>query len=141
MNAQKKKSAVKKYVDLKNEGKTKEELIALLNADEKGFTSDEVVEIITDVMADFGPAGNKSDEKKKKKSDDITGTLNVVYEEWKVKPVYKEIKDELGNVKGRKLTGYEKDAKDPIRTTSITQDKAELLNQQSENTLVRLYEK
>lgn len=51
--------------------------------------------------------------------------LNRTYEEWKVRRVNGE---------------FEKDSQKPIRTTRITPERAEILNSQSANTLVRLYE-
>ncbi len=71
---------------------------------------------------------------------DRSAVLQALAAEWKVKPVYEDIKDGMGAVIGRKLKSFEKDAQKAIRTTSITEDKAAILNSQSENTLVRLFE-
>lgn len=68
-------------------------------------------------------------------------TINKIYEEFPVKPEYEIVTDQLGKVIGKKLTGYKKDALEPLRTVSIDPAKAEILNSQSENTLVHLFEK
>ena len=132
MNAQRKKSAVNKYGPQKE--LSKEELIELLNSDEKNYTSEEVVEIL-EAIAEFEPDQQNNQGKEKPN----TGS-NKKFEEWKVIPEYKEITDAMDKVIGRKLVGFKKDAQAPIRTTSITQERADLLNSQSENTLVRLFE-
>lgn len=67
-------------------------------------------------------------------------TKNLIYEEWRVEPQYKDVVDALGVVIGRKLTGFDKSGSKPVRITSITPERAEYLNQQSENSLLRLYE-
>lgn len=126
MNTQRKNAAVKKYGAL---NLPKEELVEQLNSDEKNYTSDEVVEILEAMESYQAP-----EEKEKPKGN------NVKYEEWKVKALYKDITDGLDKVIGRKLTGFEKDAQKPIRTTTISPDRAELLNTQAENTLLFLYE-
>jgi len=124
MNAIRKKAALKVFEPLAV-GKTWEEIKEMVLADEKGYTDEEAVEIAETLTA--------NPPKK-------TESTNVVFEEWKVKPAYKDIKDGMDNIIGRKLTGFEKDAQSPIRKTSISRDRAELLNSQSENTLTRLYE-
>lgn len=127
MNTQRKKSAVNKYGPL---NLTREVLVEQLNADEKNYTSEEVVEIL-EALESYESPGPILEKPKGN---------NVKYEEWKVKPVYKDVKDGMDKVIGRKLSGFEKDAQKPIRSTTISPDRAELLNAQSENTLVRLYE-
>ena len=69
-----------------------------------------------------------------------TKSGNRKYEEWKVKPVYE--KQRTGNDQSLRnvVVDFKKDAMEPIRTTTISPEKAEILNSQSENTLVRLYE-
>lgn len=70
---------------------------------------------------------------------DVPQTLNKKYEEWKVKPIYKRERGDDGQMRNF-IDRFEKDAQSPIRTTSITPEKAEILNAQSENTGVHLYE-
>ncbi len=64
---------------------------------------------------------------------------NKTFEEWKVKPLYEKQRGDDGKMVNV-CTSFEKDAQKPIRVTSITPEKADELNSQSENTLVRLYE-
>lgn len=132
MNAPRKKSAIAAYQE---QFKAGEDVMALLANDEKNYIDAEIKEIMAALEAGEGDAPQL-----KGKEEKTTGNLNKVYEEWKVKPAYEDITDAMGKVIGRKLTSFEKDAQKPIRVTSITPDKAELLNEQSENTLLRLYE-
>lgn len=126
-------SAVAKYLPITGE----EARLEAIRADEKGYTDEEVQEILSAIAQALEPTTlTQSDGKTKS----IRGTLNKTYEEWKVKPLYKDVLDYNDKVVGRKLIGFEKDAQKAIRVTSITPDKAEILNSQSENTLLRLYE-
>lgn len=122
MNQLRKNAALKVFSELPADT-TKEEMKKIILADAKAYTEAEADEIMEALAAPKEPE-----------------STNVVFEEWKVKPVYKDIKNEMGDNLGRKLTGFEKDAQSPIRKTSISRDRAELLNSQSENTLTRLYE-
>jgi hypothetical protein len=70
-----------------------------------------------------------------------TRTVNKIYEEFPVRPQYEDVSDQLGKVIGKKLTGYKKESLEPIRTVSLDPAKAEILNSQSVNTLVHLFEK
>lgn len=156
MNAQRKKGAVLKFQPLVEQGATIEDITLQLETSESKYNPDEVKEI-TDALFETKPAeineGVKEMKAEPKKEAKVTKvkpevkegiavseTLNRDYEEWKVKALYKEVQDELGNVKGRKLIGFEKDAMKAIRTTRLTPERADLLNSQSENTLLRLYE-
>jgi len=121
MNAIRKKAALKVFEPLAV-GKTWEEIKEMVLADDKGYTDEEAVEIAETLTAN--PPSKSS---------------NTLFEEWKVKPVYEDIKDAMGNNLGRKLKEFEKDAQKAIRTTSISQERADLLNTQSENTLTRLF--
>lgn len=126
MNAQRKKAAVKAYAD-QLEGKSKQDVIDLLNADEKNYTSDEVVEIVDELFSDKPGPQQKS------------SSLNRQYEEWKVKPLYEKQRGDDGTMRNV-CVGFEKDAQKHIRITNITPERAALLNMHSENTLVHLYE-
>ncbi|MBP7398178.1 MAG: hypothetical protein KA954_01235 [Chitinophagales bacterium] len=126
MNKQQKAALVVKYKPMQVDGKTIEEVLEAIKADEATPTEKEADEIANLIFT----ADNTEQ----------PSTLNKKYEEWKVKPVYEDIKDGMGAVIGRKLKSFEKDAQKAIRTTSITEDKAAILNSQSENTLVRLFE-
>lgn len=65
--------------------------------------------------------------------------INRDYEEWKVKPIYEKQRSDDGTMINV-CTGFEKDAQKAIRVTRISPDKAAILNSQSENTLVHLFE-
>jgi len=123
MNANRKAAALKNYRAIFEQGD--DTIIEALKAGKENFTEKEISEIIEALGENQGDG-----------AADIEGpaTLNKQYEEWKVKPLYEADKE------GRKLVGYEKDAQRPLKTTSITPERAELLNLQSENTLTRLYE-
>lgn len=126
MNAKRKEAAIAAFSKL-TLGKTPEEMKELILADAKGYSEDEADEIIEAMRP---PSSGNS-----KKGN----SSNTLFEEWKVKPVYEDIKDGMGNNIGRKLKEFEKDAQKAIRTTSISQERADLLNTQSENTLTRLF--
>lgn len=127
MNAQRKKSAVLKYGSQKD--LPKQDLIDLLNSDEKNYTSEEVVEIL-DAIEEFEAESPTAAAAK---------SGNIRFEEWKVKPIFEKQRGDDGSMRNV-CTGFEKDALKPIRVTSITRERADLLNTQSVNTLVRLYE-
>lgn len=107
MNAQRKKAAVTKYVALKDSGKNKEELLELINADEKKYTPDEVLEIIGEVLAEKKQGSTPPPSKKKKA--DVEGEY---YEEWDV---------QISGGKYKKLT-----ISRPV--VKITEEEAENLN-------------
>lgn len=65
-------------------------------------------------------------------------SVNILFEEWKVKPIYEKQRGDDGTMQNV-CVDFEKDALKPIRKTSISQERADLLNSQSENTLLRLY--
>ncbi len=121
MNALKKKAAVKKYAAEKEAGKTKEEILELLNADEKEYASEEVVEILEEVFAEGDSNKNTPPAKKSKKKDDA-----VHYQEWDVQ-----------------ITGktYEK-LKVSREVVKITEEEAETLNHgvsQGGNNYAKMY--
>jgi hypothetical protein len=127
MNAQRKKSAIAAILPSITKDTHIDEIKEIVLNDEKKYSEDEANEIVQALIAALNtPSGPVS--------------INKKYAEWKVKPVYKDVEDGMGKVIGRKLTGFDKDAKDPIRYTTISPDKADLLNEQSENTFVRLFE-
>jgi hypothetical protein len=132
MNNLKKKAAVAKYGQMFLDGTNAADLKAAIEADDKKFTPEETTEIL-EAALEYQP------EEKKAKGGDAPAaeTKNKIYEEWRVESEYKEVKDEMGTVKGKKLTGFKKITK--VRETSITADKAETLNSQSQNTGLRLY--
>jgi len=119
MNAKRKEAAVKFFTPL-IEGKSAFEAKEFILADEKKYSEAEADEIMAAIATP-------------------SASSNIIFEEWKVKPVYEDIKDAMGNNLGRKLKEFEKDAQKAIRTTSISQERADLLNTQSENTLTRLF--
>lgn len=83
---------------------------------------------------------NKEDQTGEETTTLKSPSLNRTYEEWPVKPRYEDVTDQMGKVLGKKLIDFEKQAQKPLRTTVVTEDKAEILNSQSENTGLRLYE-
>lgn len=129
MNQNTKKAAVKKYGALKDEGQSKEQIFELLKADEKEFAEDEIAEIIDALFTESGEQGQSNKPNANKK-----------FEEWKVKPIYEKKRVGDDGTMRNVCTGFEKDAQTYIRVTNISQERADLLNTQSENTLVRLYE-
>lgn len=66
-------------------------------------------------------------------------TKNKVYEEFRVQPEYEKVYDAMDRELGQKLTGFRKLDTKPIKTTSITEERAEELNAQSINSGFRLY--
>jgi len=126
MNQNTKKAAVKKYGALKDDGQTKEQILDLLKADEKEFAEDEIAEIMDALFTENSGQPGKPNANKK-------------FEEWKVKPIYEKQRGDDGTMRNV-CVRFEKDAQKFIRVTSISQERADLLNTQSENTLVRLYE-
>lgn len=156
MNSFRKQAAVKKIRAMQGEGKNKDEILDAMNSDDANYTSEEVVESLT--AADDptylvtsappptpgpnnqGSAGNASQNQLSTETKEAPAeNLNRKYAEWKVLPVYEEVKDAMGKVLGRKLTGFKKDAQEPIKYTHITPARAEELNSQSANTLLMLY--
>lgn len=125
MNAPRKKAAIAAYTE---QFKAGEDVTALLAADEKKYTDAEIKEIVEALEAGDAP---KEDAKK-------PATLNKLYEEWKVKPVYEKQRAHDGTMINV-CTGFEKDAQKANRVTSVTPETAEVYNTQSENTLLRLY--
>lgn len=129
MNAPRKNSAVKTYGHLKIE----DEIRDALAKDPKNYTADEADEIVDAIL-------NAPEQEIILPPKAIEGTNNKKFEEWKVRAIYKDVENAMGKVIGRKFEKFEKDAQKPIRTTFITEDKAELLNSQAENTLLYLFE-
>lgn len=74
MNAQRKKSAVTKYTPQKEQGLTPEELTNLLTQDEKGYTTDEINEIVEAIFNSPG-TGEAAPGKK--------ATTGSHHEEWR----------------------------------------------------------
>lgn len=86
MNAQRKKSAVTKYTEVQNEGGyDKEGLIAVIATDEKGYSADEINEIVDAILESPNPIVKQK------------GTVKgpVTFEEWRV---------EIRNKKATKLS-------------------------------------
>lgn len=140
-----KKAAVAKYAPMLAEGKSEDDIKALLY--EEKYSIDDVSEI-WEAISSGKVDGENPPLPPMPRGVNATDTpapaapvtKNKVYAEHKVTPEYEDILDGMGKKLGRKLTGFNKDSDKPIRTTSISPDKAEILNQQSENTLLRLYE-
>lgn len=118
MNAQRKNSAVKKYTAEKVAGKSKEEVLQLINDDEKQYTSEEAVEILEAVFSE--ELADKKPTKKASKSD------VVHYQEWDV---------EITGGKAEKL-------KISRPVVKITEEEANMLNHGVEkggNTHAKMY--
>lgn len=135
-----KNAAVNKYAAQKD--LPKDELIDLINSDEKQYTSDEVVEIV-EALGNLNGGDNSGDQGDQNNTNTQladTGNANKKYEEWKVKPIYEDVTDAMDKVIGRKFIRFDKDAQSANRITFISPDTAEILNSQSENTLLHLFE-
>ncbi len=142
-----KKALVKKYQPMITTH-SEDDIKALMYGE--NLSVDDVSEIWEALNADQGDAGESSAstqipppegiDKVKNPAPEKPISKNKIYAEHKVSPKYEDVTDPMGNVLGRKLAGFEKDSEKPIRKTSISPDRAEILNQQSENTLLRLYE-
>lgn len=131
MNAQRKKAAIAAYQDFQ----TREAFNEAIAVDTKNYTADEIAEI-GDAIFSAGnqpPAVPPVEEGDKK-------TLNEDYEEWKVEPIAKKIIEYRKENKPFDDSCFEKAGAKPVRITRITPDKAEILNNQSENTGIRLYQ-
>jgi len=135
-----KNAAVNKYAAQKD--LPKDELIDLINADEKQYTSDEVVEIVEALgnLSAGDNSGNEPEQNNASQNTQQATNVNKKYEEWKVKAIYEDVTDAMDKVIGRKFVKFEKDAQVPIRITFISPDTAGILNSQSENTLLHLFE-
>lgn len=66
-------------------------------------------------------------------------TKNKVYEEFRVQPEFEAVHDAMGKMLGQKLKSFRKLDTKPVKTTSITEERAEDLNAQSINSGFRLY--
>lgn len=132
------KAAVSKYLPMIEQGTSTEEIMEALALDEKGYSAEDINKIMEALTAP--DAGKKPDPAKEvKQAEEKPTTINKVYEEWKVKAVVSQ-KLNLETGEKDRIVTFEKDAQAPIRKTSISPDKAEILNTQSENTLLRLFE-
>lgn len=65
--------------------------------------------------------------------------VNKIYEEWSVEPQYKTHPAERGKTAWKELTGFDQVKK--IKVVAIMPERVALLNEQSENTRIRYYEK
>lgn len=80
MNTQRKNSAVKKFTAEKESGKSKDEVLELINSDEKQYSSDEAVEILVSV---FSEDEKDNGQEKNKSKNPAKGVVYFV--EWDVK--------------------------------------------------------
>ncbi|WP_346320776.1 hypothetical protein [Chitinophaga sp. YIM B06452] len=108
----------KKYINLKEEGKTAEELLALML--EEGVAEAEAKEVIEEIFK-----APSAPEKKPKAPEEEAVQHNQVYEEWKLE----------SNGRG----GFERSRK--IKETKISPDRAERLNEQKENRKIEYVKK
>jgi len=127
MNHMRLQSALKNYADKK--GLEKDELIELLNADEKQYTSDEVVEIVAALQDSTNPGSNSGDN-----GEDKATPEGEYFEEWDVQIIAKQEGDKVVN-EAKKLT-----ISRPI--VKITEFEAETLNEgvlTGGNTYAKMY--
>lgn len=108
MNAQRKKGAVNKYGPLKDEGKTKQEIMLAVADDEKKYQSDEIIEIVAEILN--GPKANNP---------------NKHYEEWRGEN--KSVKQKDGTI----TTTFDKLKK--VKDVWITEETAATLNEGAES--------
>jgi hypothetical protein len=159
MNVFRKKAAVNKYGQLKEQGA--EVIAAALQQDPAAYNQAEIEEIVQQIFSpgaeegenegapgaggapDPSPAGRPAPKKEEKAAEPIQATTkNLYFEEHHVEPQFKTITNEFSGETKQVLRDedktqpgggdkcYEKVGR-PIRGTWITQDSADLLNQHS----------
>lgn len=134
MNAKRKEAAIKAY-----EAIPVEELEASLQADEKGYTPDEIAEIIEGIKAKGGSQGKAPEQPKAKPAAKNARPLSNGYEYpefdlWKVDPEFKST-DSKGDSKLVSFTAI----KIVRSAVKLEASAAEQLNTQSHNNLRRYY--
>lgn len=130
MNHARKTAALNRFGPLKLEGQSPVALKELLEKDDKKYSPVEVDEILEALLTYTGTEQPPAKEEKAE-------TKNVTYQEWTVEPKYTNYPAKRGQAAYRELSGFERIKK--VRETAITPDRAKILNDQSEQTLVRLY--
>jgi hypothetical protein len=130
MNNQRKAAALKKYGPEMAGGKTAADLKTALEADDKKYKPEEIDEILEALLA--GDTGETPPAKGKEKAKAPQG-VNADFDEWDVDPkmVQKKIPGP-GNRTYQEFSHYELVRK--LRTTRISQDRADILNTQAQNT-------
>ncbi len=129
MNANKKKAAVDKYTKLYATGVSVEELTKDIKADEKGYSDDEVAEIIEAITT---PAIAPTNTGVAPAPADDPHTMKW-FERHKAKPNFKYRVNEDTGAPERYLASIEKLSASPLSTTFIEQRQADELNAQLEN--------
>lgn len=136
MTKAKKLEAVEKYGKLKAAGANLAEIKDAISADPEGFKPKEIDQILAEIETPGGSNGSGPGNGSGKKADDLGA--NKIYQEFRVEPKYKTLKDKFSGKEIRELTGFDKETmiRDNVR---ITPDRAELENAQSEQTKTRYY--
>jgi hypothetical protein len=144
MNALVKKAAVAKYGPLlKSEAMGTAEIEAELRAEvtgkdgKKKYSDADVIELLEAIL-DYKPEPPKTAAKKEKVNSQA-GEHSIAFEEWSVEPRYKNHPAQRGNQPWREFVGFTRIKK--VKDTTTNQRHADVLNEQSENTLLRLYTK
>jgi len=137
INHNKLKTALAKYSEAYKENPT--DIEALMLAD--GYSEDEVAQIIEALNPSEEP---KAETKVVKTKVNATTTSTPTYEKWSVRVVYQykeirgqrvEVKDELG------YHLYDLEKRDYIRDCRLSEEQAEILNEQSINSKEHYYKK
>lgn len=129
MNANKKKAAVEKYTKLYATGVAVDELTKDIKADEKGYTDEEVAEIVEAITV---PVIAPAETGIVPAVDDNPNALKL-FEKHRAKPIFKFRINEDTGVQERYLHTVEKLSAAPLMTTNIEQRHADELNSQVEN--------
>ena len=136
LNALKKKAAVAKYSEAYKTNP--DAAIAALQAAE--FSAEHITEIIDAIESDEPAKPAKAEKPKAEKAEKVG--LNPVFEKYTVRVGYQTDPDTNQLVKdkfGRNIPIFTK--VEYLRDCKISTEQADLLNSQSQNTLIRYYEK
>lgn len=144
MHHMQKKAAAKKYGPLLIGEDGEQKVSEAMKADQ--FSEEEIAEVIFEIKSQPNdgeqappPPPAEGDAPPPPPVVEAPKTKNKVYEEFRVQPEFETVTDAMGKELGRKLTGFRKLDTKPVKTTSITEERAEDLNAQSINSGFRLY--
>ena len=144
MHHMQKKAAAKKYGPLLIGEDGEQKVSEAMKADQ--FSEEEIAEVIFEIKSQPNDGEQAPPPPPPVEGDappppvvEAPKTKNKVYEEFRVQPEFETVTDAMGKELGRKLTGFRKLDTKPIKTTSITEERAEELNAQSINSGFRLY--
>jgi hypothetical protein len=142
LSKQKLTAAKKRYQS--HAGKDAAELTTIISATEPALSSEDVAQIVDALNGPAAPpaagAENAGSGETSQDPPAPRESKNKIYDEYRVDPKYKEhpANPRAGTKPWRELIGFEKITK--VKETRIIEERAELLNSQSENTRIRYYE-